>query len=131
MKIKMLKTVAAGLAAIVIGTGSIGAFAAPMVKKNNRKAGVAVTHPKTVRISITKDGFSPSTIRAEKGYELTLIFNRADDNGCGTEVVFPALNIRKELPLKKDVSIVITPDKAGEIAFTCGTGAMKGAIVAH
>jgi plastocyanin domain-containing protein len=134
MKNKLMKMLAAGVAAVVIGSSGVTTFAVPTGKNGDRKSSAVVTakkHPKTVRISVTKDGFSPSSIRVEKGYPVTLIFNRADNKGCGKEVVFSSLNIRKKLPLKKDVSVVITPDQAGEIAFACGMGMMKGTIVAH
>lgn len=133
MKNKLMKMLAVSLTAIMIGSSGVTAFANPTNTKGNKKssAAVAASHPKTVRVSVTKDGFSPSSIRAEKGYPLTLIFNRADNKGCGKEVVFESLNIRKKLPLKKDVKIVITPDQTGEIAFACGMGMMKGTIVAH
>ncbi len=133
MKNKLMKMLAAGIAAVIVGSSGVSAFAKPTNKNGNKKSGAttAAKHPKTVRISVTKDGFSPSSIRAEKGYPLTLIFNRADNQGCGREVVFSSLNIRKKLPLKKNVTIVITPQESGEIAFACGMGMMKGAIVAH
>ncbi len=126
-----MKMLAAGVAAIMIASSGITAFANPTSKIGHKESNVAAKHPKTVRISVTKDGFSPSEIRVEKGYPLTLIFNRADNKGCGKEVVFSSLNIRKKLPLKKDVTIIITPDQTGEIAFACGMGMMKGTIVAH
>lgn len=134
MKNKLMKILAAIVAAVVIGSSGAAALAVPTGKNGNKKSSAAAAarkHPKTVRVSVTKDGFSPSSIKVEKGYPLTLIFNRADNKGCGKEVVFSSLNIRKKLPLKKDVTVVITPDQAGEIAFACGMGMMKGTIVAH
>lgn len=134
MKNKLMKMFAAGFVAIMIGSSGVTAFANPTGKNGGKKssaAAKAAMHPKTVRVSVTKDGFSPSSIRAEKGSPLTLIFNRADNKGCGKEVVFESLNIRKKLPLKKDVTVVITPSESGEIAFACGMGMMKGTIVAH
>ncbi len=128
MKNKMMKMLAIGLMSLIIGAKGTAAFASPTIKK----AGVvAAKHPKTVKITVTKDGFTPSSIRAEKGYPLTLVFYRADNKGCGKEVVFESLNIRKKLPLKKNVTIVVTPQETGEIAFACGMGMMKGSIVAH
>jgi plastocyanin domain-containing protein len=131
MKNKLMKMLAAGVVAVMIGSSGVTAFANPTNKTGNKKASVAAKHPKTVRVKVTKDGFSPSEIRVEKGYPVTLIFNRADNKGCGREVVFSSLNIRKKLPLKKNVKIVITPQESGEIAFACGMGMMKGTIVAH
>ncbi len=134
MKNKMMKMLAVGLMSLVIGAGGTAVFANSTNNKAGKKASVAVAkkmHPKTVKITVTKDGFSPSSIRAEKGSPLTLVFYRADNKGCGKEVVFESLNIRKKLPLKKEVTVVITPTEAGEIAFACGMGIMKGTIVAH
>ncbi len=117
MKNKIMKMLAVGLMAVMIGlTTGIADVAA---------------HPKTVKVRVTKDGFSPSTINVEKGHELTLVFYRADNEGCGKEVVFPSLNIRKKLPLKKNVTVKITPSKAGEINFSCGMNMMKGTIIAE
>jgi len=131
MKNKLNKIFAVAIMAIIVGLSGSIAFANATENSGKKSAKIAVKHPKTVRISVTKDGFSPSEIRVEKGYPLTMIFNRSDSKGCGKEVVFTALNIRKKLPLKKDVTIVITPAESGEIAFACGMGMMKGKIVAR
>lgn len=86
-------------------------------------------HTRTVKISVDKNGFSPSMIDVEAGHKLNLVFNRADKNNCGKEVVFPKLNIRKSLPVGKDVIVSLNPTEAGQISFTCGMGMMKGKIV--
>ena len=89
----------------------------------------AAAHPKTVRITVSKRGFSPSSINVEEGYPVTLIFKRKDKQGCGNKVVFPSLNITKNLPVGKPVTVQITPERSGDIAFTCGMGMYKGNIV--
>lgn len=86
-------------------------------------------HPKTVRISVSEKGFSPSSISAEEGFPLTLIFTRRSRQGCGNKVVFPSLGIEKNLPLGKPVTVRVTP-RAGKISFSCGMGMYKGSIVA-
>ena len=117
MKNKMMKMLAVGLMAVMINlTVNVADVAA---------------HPKTVKVRVTKNGFSPATINVEKGHLLNLVFYRADNEGCGTEVVFPSLNIRKKLPLKKNVTVQITPKEAGEINFSCGMNMMKGTIIAE
>ena len=90
---------------------------------------VVEAHTRTVKIRVDKNGFSPSSIDAEAGHKLNLVFNRADKNNCGNVVVFPKLKIRKNLPVGKDVIVSFTPTEAGNIAFTCGMGMMKGNIV--
>ncbi len=86
-------------------------------------------HPKTVRVTVNKNGFSPSSINVEEGFPITLIFKRATKEGCGDKVVFPSLNITRDLPIGKNVTVKFTPDQSGEIAFTCGMGMYKGKIV--
>lgn len=86
-------------------------------------------HPKTVRVNVNKNGFSPSSINVEEGFPITLIFKRTTKAGCGDKVVFPSLNIMRDLPVGKNVTVKFTPDQSGEIAFTCGMGMMKGKIV--
>lgn len=91
---------------------------------------VVEAHPKTVRISVTKKGFSTTSINAEVGSPLTLIFTRQSKEGCGDKVVFPSLGITKSLPVGKAVTVKFTPRQEGTISFTCGMGMYKGSIVA-
>lgn len=87
-------------------------------------------HPRTVRISVAKKGFSRNSINVEVGSPLTLIFTRRTNEGCGSKVVFPSLGITEDLPVGKAVKIKFTPKKEGTINFTCGMGMYKGSIVA-
>ena len=128
MKNKLMRTFCAALVAFAIGSIGTTAIAATTIETNGDRAGAKVKHPKTVRISVSKDGFNPTQIRAEKGYELTLIFTQTDTEGCSDEVVFASLNIRKKLMLNKEVTIAITPKDAGEIVFECSVGKLKGSI---
>lgn len=89
----------------------------------------ADAHGSTVKVTVSKQGFSPSTIDVEKGHKVRLEFTRTDAQNCGGTVVFPSLNIRKKLPVGKKVVVEFTPDKTGDIAFTCGMGMMKGKVV--
>ena len=130
MKIKMMKVLAVGFVSILMSASGIAVFANPTnIKVGEKTSVIARKHPKTVRVAVTKDGFSPSEIKVEKGYELTMIFTRASGKSCGSKVTFPSLNISQKLPVGKEVTVKITPDKAGEIAFTCGK--MKGTILAR
>jgi plastocyanin domain-containing protein len=90
---------------------------------------IVSAHPKTVRITVTDSGFSQTRIRAEEGSPLTLIFTRTTKAACGNKVTFPSLNISRNLPVGKPVTIQFSPRQSGEISFTCGMGMMKGTIV--
>ncbi len=108
-----------GLIALVITFGGVFAIVTNVVE----------AHSRTVKISVSKNGFSPSSIDAEAGHKLNLVFNRVDKQGCGDEVVFPSLKVRKKLPVGKDVIISFTPTASSQVNFTCGMGMMKGKIV--
>jgi plastocyanin len=83
----------------------------------------------TARITSTENGYEPNKISVRAGSPVRLTFVRTTDKTCGTEVIFPALNIRRPLPLKEPVTIEFTPAKSGEIAFACGMNMFTGAVV--
>lgn len=129
MKKQIIKSIVAASMMLAMLFGGNAAFANPIYGKNKVKKKLA--YPKTVRITVSKKGFSPSSISAEQGSPLTLIFKRTSKEGCGNKVVFPSLNITKDLPVGKSVTIKITPSETGNINFTCGMGMYKGTIVAE
>lgn len=135
MKKRIIKSLVAFSMAIVmlLGAGDALAGGASAEKTNRRaKAKAAArraSHPKTVRVTVNKNGFSPSSVNVEEGFPLTLIFKRTTKEGCGNKVVFPSLNITRDLPVGKNVTVKFTPDQTGEIAFTCGMGMYKGKIL--
>jgi hypothetical protein len=80
-------------------------------------------------VRVTEQGFEPATVALRAGTPARLTFLRTTDATCGTEIVVPALNIRRALPLNEPVPIAFTPAQTGEIAFACGMNMLKGAIV--
>ena len=84
---------------------------------------------KTIHVKVSKDGYTPGSVDIKKGEKVRLIFKRVDTQNCGGEVVVSSLNIKKSLPLNKNVTIEFTPKEAGEITFTCGMGMMKGKLL--
>lgn len=127
MKKQIIKSIVAASIMLAMLFGGNAAFANPIYGKNKVKKKLA--HPKTVRITVNKKGFSPSSISTEQGSPLTLIFRRPKNEGCGNKVVFPSLNITKDLPVGKNVTIKFTPSQTGNVSFTCGMGMYKGSIV--
>lgn len=119
------------ITAMLLGANQVFANGTNGEKTNrNAKAKAARrAHPKTVRVTVNKNGFSPSSVNVEEGFPLTLIFKRTTKEGCGNRVVFPSLNITRDLPVGKNVTVKFTPDNTGEIAFTCGMGMYKGKIL--
>jgi hypothetical protein len=87
--------------------------------------GVSTSH----EISVTKEGFVPSTVNVAVGLPVELIFIRRTDETCAKEVVVAAANARKALPLNQPVVVQFTPSTAGTLAFVCGMDMLRGAVV--
>ncbi|MBI2062522.1 MAG: cupredoxin domain-containing protein [Candidatus Yanofskybacteria bacterium] len=58
-----------------------------------------------------------------------LNFIRKDSNSCLEEVVLGDFGIRKYLPLNEEVTIEITPQKAGKFTYSCGMNMFHGKII--
>ena len=82
-----------------------------------------------IRINVSSSGYEPSQIAVERGRTVKLLFYRTDGQNCASTVVFPQLNITRELPVNQAVVIELTPERAGEFTFTCGMGMYKGLLV--
>ncbi|MGH7724501.1 MAG: cupredoxin domain-containing protein [Candidatus Eiseniibacteriota bacterium] len=91
----------------------------------------AATSEQRVAMTVDGSGFHPDRIPARVGQPVTLAITRTTNETCGTEIVIPAEQIRKDLPLNQTVEVTITPAASGEIAFACGMDMLKGSIVAE
>ena len=58
-----------------------------------------------------------------------LKFVRKDSSDCTREVVFPALDIRRDLPYDQPVVVHLPALKPGEYEFRCGMNMIRGKIV--
>jgi hypothetical protein len=96
-------------------------------------AGAAAQPPpqsgQAATIHVSDAGYEPARVELRAGVPARLTFVRMTDKTCGTEIVFPSLNIRRALPLHAPVVIDLTPSRDTEVAFTCGMNMLKGAIV--
>jgi hypothetical protein len=81
------------------------------------------------KVLVTEQGYEPAKVTIRAGTPVRLIFVRTTDKTCGTEVVFPSLNIRRSLPLNQSVAIEFTPKTSGEIGFVCGMNMLRGTLV--
>ena len=80
-------------------------------------------------VEITTSGYKPDTVTVEQGKPITITFIRRTDQTCGTEIIFPDLKINKPLPLNKPVAVTLTPERAGELRFTCGMDMLRGKVI--
>ena len=96
---------------------------------NSEPARAANVPEGAIKITVSGDGYEPSSIPVKKGQPVKLAFYRADADNCGGEVVFSKQNIRKKLPVGETVTVEFTPTEAGEIGFACGMDMMRGKLV--
>jgi plastocyanin domain-containing protein len=80
---------------------------------------------------VVDQGYEPSRVEATAGERLRVRFLRRSDGGCTREVVFPTLNLRRELPTGQPVVVDLPPLPAGETPFHCGMNMVRGVIVAR
>ncbi len=83
-----------------------------------------------VAVTVNAQGYQPASVTVHAGRPVTLVFTRTTDDGCGAQLVFPTLNIRRDLPLNQPVEVPLTP-AAGTIPFTCGMNMMRGSVMAQ
>jgi plastocyanin domain-containing protein len=99
-------------------------------KAKDKGTGAASALPAgAVQVVADDKGFTPSSVTFKKGAPGSLVFLRTSDDTCATEVVFPELNVKKELPKGQPVTIAIPTEKEQKLTFQCGMGMYKSAVV--
>ena len=96
---------------------------------SNEPAKAANVPDGATKITVSSNGYEPSSISVVKGQPVKLAFYRADSNNCGGEVIFSKLKIKKKLPVGETVLVEFTPTEAGEIAFACGMDMLSGKLI--
>jgi plastocyanin domain-containing protein len=89
----------------------------------------AAQKTQNIRVTLSEKGYQPSSFRLRKGVRARLTFIRKTDDECGKEIVLPAFNIRRTLPLNEPVTIIFTPRKAGTYSFVCGMDMLHGKLI--
>jgi len=82
-----------------------------------------------VDVVVDDKGFHPSEIKVAKGQALTLRFKRTSETTCATDVEFPAIGIKKPLPLNETVAVNVPTGEGKTLAFQCGMGMYKSSVV--
>jgi plastocyanin domain-containing protein len=109
---------------------AIFSLAACNKKSDASNAPVADGRP-TIKVTVDAAGYHPSEAKAKAGKPVRLEFTRTTDEGCGQQLVFPTLDIKKDLPLNQPVAVDVTMPESGKVAFACGMDMYRGAIVAE
>ncbi len=93
---------------------------------HEQEAGSAI---QTVKVILSEQGYQPASLNLKPGLPARIEFVRQVEATCGTEIVIPEYNIKRELPLNESVFVEFTPDKTGEFTFTCGMNMLRGKII--
>jgi len=78
---------------------------------------------------IVDGGYQPNQIVIQEGERVRLKFVRREYTSCTREVVFPSLDIRRELSPNQPVYIDLPALKPGEVEFRCGMNMVRGKVV--
>ena len=76
-----------------------------------------------------RGGYEPDTIYARVGEPLRVTFRREETATCSERVVFPDLGKSAMLPAYRDVTVELTPERAGIHEFTCELGMLRGRLI--
>lgn len=119
------KIIVLALCGVFIFISGTDAYAQRKIR-NQKQAAKKV---QDIRISVTERGYQPTSFRLKKGIPARITFVRKTEDECGKEIVIPAYNIRRKLPLNTPVTIRFTPKKAGSFNFVCGMNMMRGKVI--
>lgn len=81
-----------------------------------------------VKAALSSAGFEPSVIKIKKGVPVKWIIDGDHATGCTDKIIIPSLNITQSISAGDNV-VTFTPDKAGEIPFSCWMGMVRGKFI--
>jgi plastocyanin domain-containing protein len=128
MKLITTSVLVAALAAVGI-TGCDTSGSSPTERSPSGPAASESPAAKTVAVAVDGNGFTPSKINVKQNQDVTLRFTRTTDATCAKKVVFPELKLTEPLPLNEAVDIKVPSERARTLAFQCGMGMHKSAVV--
>ncbi len=118
-----MKTAASLAVAAALTILALPALASPPAKR-----AAAPAKPQVVEITVTRDGFVPSTTAVQAGKPVTLVVTRKVERTCATDIVIKEYGVNQPLPLDKPVKVTLTPRKAGPIRYACAMDMIAGTL---
>jgi plastocyanin domain-containing protein len=79
-----------------------------------------------VELAVTSKGFEQSTVTVKSGKPVKLVVTRKTERTCATEIVMKDFGVNQPLPLKKPVTVVVTPKGPGTYRYACGMNMIAG-----
>lgn len=81
-------------------------------------------------VAITvKGGYTPDIIVVKAKQPVRLRFTRQESSSCSEMVLFPDFDQSAKLPEGQEVTVDLTPEKAGEYGFQCQMGMIRGKLI--
>jgi Cupredoxin-like domain len=97
-----------------------------------RRVGLSATGERRITITITADGFVPTSNYVTVGEHVTLVVTRMVEQTCAKDIVIEDYAILVPLPLGEPVQVQFTPTRPGRIRFAgCAINMVVGEIVAE
>ena len=81
-----------------------------------------------VEMHVTSAGFSPSVLRIKKGVPVRWVIKGDSVTSCTNKIIMPSLGISQSLSPGDNI-VNFTPDKTGEIPFSCWMGMVRGKFI--
>ena len=106
------------------------ALFAGVVTAGCNQAQKSTAGPQEVQLSVTDGGFEPARAEVPRGQAFTLVITRKTDQTCAKEILIPALNERRALPLNQAVRIDVPNGVADTLNYICGMHMLGGTIAA-
>ena len=92
-------------------------------------ADAGASREQRVKITVTERGFVPAVVTVQSGRPVTLLVTRRTDHTCATALVLKTHGIDEPLPLGRTVAIRFTPERPGELTYSCPMDMIHGRIV--
>lgn len=86
----------------------------------------AALKEQVIDLQVTEKGFEPNSIDVKPGVPIILKVTRKTDSTCATQINIKSKNIKRDLPINKEVIISLGKLEKGEIRFGCGMDMITG-----
>ncbi len=96
--------------------------------KGQTRAAAGIGGAQEVAITV-EGGYTPDIIVVKANQPVRLHFTRQESAACSEMVLFPDFNQSAKLPEGQEVTVELTPDKAGEYGFQCQMGMLRGKLI--
>jgi membrane fusion protein, heavy metal efflux system len=110
-------------------SGSSGSTSSAGVTPPDTRGREAIEGVQSVTVRLTEQGYQPASVRLRLGVPARLTFVRKVEATCGTELLIPDYEIKRDLPYDEPVVVEFTPKKRGQSEFSCGMKMLRGKII--